>query len=240
SGFDTVDYSSSTAAVTVDLTNGGLGSGGYADGDVYYNISRVFGSDFNDTFSGGGYFYGGAGFDTFIGGATKGVYIGGSGFDTVDYSSSTAAVTVDLTNGGLGSGGYADGDVYYNISRVFGSDFNDTFSGDGYFYGGAGSDTFHDGSGNSVFIGGAGDDLFVFDDQSGIDIIWGFGAGDDMDRIDLSAATSIFDWTDLSTPANGHLYEDVLGNTIIDDLSGNTITLSGVSLSDLDAGDFIF
>ncbi|MEM1376719.1 MAG: M10 family metallopeptidase C-terminal domain-containing protein, partial [Pseudomonadota bacterium] len=119
SGFDTVDYSSSTAAVTVDLTNGGLGSGGYADGDVYYNISRVFGSDFNDTFSGGGYFYGGAGFDTFIGGVMKGVYIGGSGFDTVDYSSSTAAVTVDLTNGGLGSGGYADGDVYYNISRVF-------------------------------------------------------------------------------------------------------------------------
>ncbi|MCB1418005.1 MAG: hypothetical protein KDJ74_02965, partial [Notoacmeibacter sp.] len=131
------------------------------------------------------------------------------------------------------------GDRYYQIERVFGSNFGDTMTGNGYLYGFAGNDTFIDASGNSTYIGGADNDLYVFHDNFGNDTIWGFEAKNNLEDIDLSNVSSITSWIDLSTPANGHMYQSG-ADVIIDDLAGNTITLKNVIIGDLDASDFIF
>ncbi|MCB1417705.1 MAG: M10 family metallopeptidase C-terminal domain-containing protein, partial [Notoacmeibacter sp.] len=110
-GFDTVDYSASSTAVNVNLISGS-GAGGDAQGDTLTGIERIYGSNFDDVFTGSGYFYGNGGFDTFIGSTGASVFVGGAGFDTVDYSASAQAVNVNLVTG-LGSGGDAAGDRYY-------------------------------------------------------------------------------------------------------------------------------
>jgi hypothetical protein len=55
---------------------------------------------------------------------------GGVGTDTVDYSASSAGVTVNLTNTGAQSGGDAAGDILSNFENVVGSAHNDTITGD--------------------------------------------------------------------------------------------------------------
>jgi len=132
SGTDTANYSNATSAVTIDLKGGA--HTGDAAGDVFNSIEGFLGSTFNDTFIADG-------------NATK--FDGYSGtLDTVDYSQSGAAVSVDIGNsGGSGSGGDAAGDTYANIEQVIGSAFNDTLSSasvssDHYLAGGAGNDVY--------------------------------------------------------------------------------------------------
>ncbi|RXZ38982.1 calcium-binding protein [Oxalobacteraceae bacterium CAVE-383] len=136
-GSDTVDYSNSNAAVTVDLffTRGQGTSGGYAQGDVLVNIANVIGS---------------AGDDLFLANSVQNSFEGGGGNNTVSYEHSSSAdstgVIVDLsaTDGSGTSGNYALGDKFSNIQNVIGSAFNDTFvasSVANVFTGGGGIDT---------------------------------------------------------------------------------------------------
>ncbi|OWY31162.1 hemolysin D [Herbaspirillum robiniae] len=132
-GVNTVNYSHSNAAVTVDLsaTDGSGTSGGYAAGDKYVNIQNVVGSNFDDTFLASNQ----ANF--FDGGAMV------SAGNTVSYARSNGGVTVDLFHNN-GSGNYAAGDTYANIQNATGSAYNDTFVGNSAankFVGGGGSDT---------------------------------------------------------------------------------------------------
>ena len=72
---------------------------------------------------------------------------GGSGNDTVDFSGSTAGVSVDLRvalKPVPGLGGYAQGDLISGVENVVGSDFADMLIGD---------------EGDNRLDGGAGDDL---------------------------------------------------------------------------------
>ena len=103
-----------------------------------------------------------------------------------------------------------------------------------------GNDTLIGRAGNDTLNGGAGSDEFVFADGFGNDTISSFDATDNDEVINLAGVTSITSWTDLSNPANGHLYANAAGNVVIDDLAGNTITLTGVSVTDLGADDFLF
>ncbi|MFC7296972.1 calcium-binding protein [Herminiimonas aquatilis] len=126
-GNDTVSYVTSNVGVTIDtLLN--TGSGGYANGNIYASIEKFIGSSYDDVFKGG---------------TVANQFDGGSGgFDTVDYSASTA-VTVDLFNG-VGSGGYAQGDTYAHIQNVIGGAGNDIFIANtdkNTFNGGGGSNT---------------------------------------------------------------------------------------------------
>ena len=52
------------------------------------------------------------------------------GSDAADYSGSNAGVTVNLATGAV-NGGQATGDTIVNIENAFGSDHNDTLTGDG-------------------------------------------------------------------------------------------------------------
>lgn len=96
----------------------------YADaltGDRQAN--RIIGGAGNDTIAGDD------GNDTLIGGAGADSLAGGSGRDLADYSTSNAAVTVNL-NTGAGTGGHAQGDTLTQIENLRGSFYADTLTGD--------------------------------------------------------------------------------------------------------------
>ncbi|ALI06119.1 hypothetical protein AO356_04735 [Pseudomonas fluorescens] len=85
---------------------------------------------------------GGSGNDILYGGGGADQFIGGVGYDVAGYIDSKEAVTINLKTGV--HSGIATGDTYTGIEAIRGSNFNDTFVGDGSgmdFDGGAGIDT---------------------------------------------------------------------------------------------------
>ncbi len=100
--------------------------------------------------------------------------------------------------------------------------------------GGGGDDTITGLAGDDTLTGNEGADTFVFGSGHGSDTITDFTV--DTDRIDLTGLTGITQFSDLS------ISDDANGNAVIDLSSqgGGSITLTGVSTSDLDADDFVF
>ncbi|MGL4490718.1 MAG: calcium-binding protein, partial [Rhizobiaceae bacterium] len=159
-----------------DIMNGDAGS------------DRIFGDAGDDLINAG------AGNDTVIGGAGNDRFLaetgdgndvyfgdeisGGSSIDTLDMSTMTHAVTVDLGSG-IGGQGSASGT---NIG-------SDTLWGVENVTTGAGQDTIRASSVVNVMDGGAGNDRFVFGSTGAAngDTIIGFEAGD---KIDLSGIDS--------------------------------------------------
>ncbi|MBV0911573.1 Hint domain-containing protein [Anianabacter salinae] len=95
---------------------------------------------------------------------------GDAGTDTVDYSASAQAVTVDLA-AGTGSGGSAEGDTYTDIENVTGSAQDDRLEGnadDNTLDGAGGSDRLVGGVGNDTVSGGAGDDVIFGDTEEAL------------------------------------------------------------------------
>jgi Ca2+-binding RTX toxin-like protein len=132
-GANTVSYETA-GSVTVNLTTGG--TGGWAAGDTYANITTVLGSSSNDQLTGG------AGDDTLIGNDGADALDGSGGTDTTRYDGGVD-YTIDL-RGGASSGGDAAGDTYANMERFITNSGNDTFlMGDTatYVEGGSGTDT---------------------------------------------------------------------------------------------------
>src|SRR5450830_1085650 len=160
-GSDTVSYAQANDGngVTVNL-NSGQGTFGFADGDTYTGIENVIGTKYDDIFVAS------SDNNSFDGGTT-------SLHNRVDYSASTAAVTVDLTKtDGTGtSGGFAQGDTFVNIQDLTGSQYNDIFVASlasNKFDGGLGSDTVsyaqaNDGNGVTVNLN-SGQGTFGFAD----------------------------------------------------------------------------
>jgi Ca2+-binding RTX toxin-like protein len=163
-GTDTAYYFNATAAVDVGF--GITGAAGEAIGDVLTNIEFIEGSNYNDTLRDvgvGGSLSGGVGNDLFYSNAAITVMNGGIGTDTVDYASSTAAITVALATGGLG--GFAQGDSYVSIETVIGTNFADTLTGDVFgetLNGGAGDDILRGGIGADSLVGGTGVDTATY------------------------------------------------------------------------------
>lgn len=111
---------------------------------------------------------------------------------------------------------------------------NDDLQGDAgqdILIGGAGNDKLNGGSGNDSLRGGKGADTFVFEQGGDIDRVRDFTDGSDMiDLQDFNFATA----ADVLANASQK------GNKVVIELNDNdTIILNNVSLSDLDAGDFI-
>lgn len=197
-GTNTVSYANQGAGVTADLGNPGNNAGAAA-GDSYENIQVLVGTSSADIlygdnqdnviyggsgadiiYAGGGnnQLYGGDANDTFYAGSGANAFFGGTASDTVRYDNSDDAVNVNLTTG-LGSGGYAEGDTYSSIERVYGSDFDDVITGSNavnVLYGGDGNDVIHGVGGANVLYGGAGNDTIYA--GTGDDAIYG-GDGND-------------------------------------------------------------
>ncbi|WP_072794296.1 M10 family metallopeptidase C-terminal domain-containing protein [Cognatishimia maritima] len=241
-----------------DVLNGGTGDDfarGGGDKDTLNGedgADTLFGDRGNDVLNGG------TGADQLYGGYQNDVLNGGGGNDLLN-----GELGADTLNGGIGAdslfGGYQDDvlDGSWGNDLVRGGGDNDTVSGgDGndavhgdlgndevngesgndVLTGGGGNDTLTGGSGNDTMAGGAGSDTFVFADDHGVDRILGFDAGSSQERIDFIEISAI---TGLSDLLSNHAVQSG-SDVVIDTGSGNSITLAGISLSDLDATDFIF
>jgi Ca2+-binding RTX toxin-like protein len=165
-GIDTAIYSSSSAAVTVNLAFG-TASGGDADGDTLTSIENVTGSSFNDML---------------VGSTAANTLDGGDGTDQVIYAFSGAAVSINLaTNANTGSD--AQGDILLAVENVTGSAFDDTLVGNtavNVLAGGDGNDVLDGAAGGDTLDGGAGRDTATYAQSNAavtIDLIFGANTG---------------------------------------------------------------
>ena len=123
----------------------------------------------------------GGGMDVVIGSldAATDRYDGGEGIDTIDYSSATGDLVIDLASG-TASGTQTGTDTLVSFERVFGGAGNDTITGDDatvFISGGDGDDTITTGNGATAVFGGNGADTLT--GGAGDDTISG-GNGDDV------------------------------------------------------------
>jgi Ca2+-binding RTX toxin-like protein len=142
---------------------------------------------------------GGNGDDLFYLGTTAENIDGGAGFDTLNLSTYTTGVTVDLANPSANKGTAVAGDTLTGIEAVTGTTRADILRGDANdnrFVGNGGSDnlsgadgadTIEGGAAKDSLAGGAGDDVFVFATyQGGVDTITDFTSGEDMIHLKAS------------------------------------------------------
>jgi len=205
--------------------HGGFGADhlvGGADDDV------LFGEEGDDVIRGE------AGDDVIQGGRGRNLINGGEGRDTLTYAGVLSGVELDLEEGRARGGSL---DEISNIEDVLGSDWNDAFRGDGHdnllfgddgddvLDGRGGTDVLVGGRGNDILSGGAGDDIFVFGSGDEHDQIVDFGVGD---RIDIHGYTS------------AQSISQVGADTVIRLSATDLITLQGVDLSTVTAGQLVF
>jgi Ca2+-binding RTX toxin-like protein len=173
-------------------------------------------------------------------------FIGTEGLvDTVDYSSSTAGITVDLA--GTGSGGTAEGDAYFSIENIVGSIYDDILTGNddiNELIAGAGNDILNGGAGDDILSGGAGDDTYVFDIGGGLNTIMET-SGFDIIELGLGLVfddlTFVQDGDDLIIQiASGFIVTDFYSgdpNLIVEQISfsdGTTFDLTSLLVSNSD------
>jgi Ca2+-binding RTX toxin-like protein len=188
---------------------------------------KLMGLAGNDTLDGGN------GNDTLTGGAGDDTLIGGAGNDTASYGDAASDVTVSLAIAGVQATGSGN-DTLSGIENLTGSLHNDTLTGDtaaNILFGGDGDDVLNGGAGADTLFGGNGADKFLFDHGTGQDTVADFVSGSD--KLDLSA----FGFADFTAvQAATH---DVGGNAVIDLGGGDSVTLTGVTSSQLQSGDVI-
>jgi Ca2+-binding RTX toxin-like protein len=212
-GTDTLNYGTTTAAVTVNL--GARTASGFAS---ITNIENVTG---------------GSGADRFI--ATVGdgnnTYTGGVGVDTYDLSLTTAGATfVSVGATGLTATSADIGtDTLATVENIIGSQGNDVLTGTNpvnVIDGQAGDDTIHGGLGADVLNGGLGNDTFTYTMGDGSDTVDG-GAG-----LDTLNITGLAGNDTLDVLFNGTALTSVEGGPVTGveavraDLLGGTDTLN--------------
>jgi Ca2+-binding RTX toxin-like protein len=203
---DTASYSQSASGVYVSLFDN-TAHGGDAEGDTFWSIENLTGSDHNDTLIGNygvNVLKGGDGDDTLKGGGGADKLVGGSGVDTASYLDGDA-VTVSLASG-KGFGGNAEGDTLSGIENLTGSPYDDRLIGNGSantLRGSDGNDTLKGGGGADKLVGGHGVDLATYIDSPGsvtVSLATGVGFGADASGDKLSGIEDL----------TGSLYGDVL------------------------------
>jgi len=213
-----------------DTVNGGAGDDTLNGGD---NADLLNGGSGSDVLNGGN------GVDRLNGGQDSDMLSGGAGNDTLNGDLGNDTVSGDLGDDIVNGNGGND-----LVLGSFGNDTltgdagNDTLRGNGQnddISGGVGFDVLDGGNGNDMLTGGGNADIFVFGNGFGTDVITDFEALNAAEKIDLSLVSGITTFADLQA---NHL-SMVGADTVITD-GGNTITLTGVNMADLDASDFIF
>lgn len=221
---------------------------------------RLLGGDQEDALNGNGgndTLYGGNGFDAVDGGAGDDIVDGGAQADNLGGGTGN-----DTLRGGegldrlfgnegddFGRGGSSVDGLFgqQGNDRLFGeadddralggsgNDFINGGTGDDFLYGNAGFDTLLGGTGNDILQGDFNADEFAFVDGHGDDLITDFEATNDLERINLRNISEIDGFDDLMNNHTSQVGTDV----VIDTGNGNSVTLSGVDMADLDQADFI-
>ncbi len=216
-GVDWIDYRSSSAGVNVNLVTNVV-SGGDATGDIISGFEYIFGSDFDDVLIGT------AGRNAFRSGDGADIIDGAGGTtDYIDYIESASAVNVNLTTN-VNTGGDAAGDTISNVEWIYGSNHDDTITGDGannLLYGRNGDDIIYGKDGYDRLYGASGADTFVFEAAS---------AYNDRDQIHDFNDTSgdALDLSDLISGFNGNISEYV---NFVDDGAHLIVRVDGDGLA---------
>ena len=247
-GFDQATYNSdpnTTAGISVDMAGGTVTSTGAAIGtDTLRSVEGIVGTRFADSyvatgFNGSSTNAGSNGtFNSFTG-VGGGDTITGNGNTQLIYTTAGAGVTADLVTGIATAAGdpLFFTDHFTGVNAINGSGFGDTLlgnSGANNFSGQGGDDRLDGRGGNDTLTGGLGADTFVYSNGGGADTITDFSHAQG-DRIDLSGLNGISNIRDVES-----YLTTVGGNAVIDFGAGNSITLQGVTASNLVASDFIF
>ena len=198
----------------------------------------------NDTIDGGAgndYLYGGEGDDVIYGGTGEDRIDGGEGDDILrgaadnDTDTDVDTFVFEEGHGDDTIADFTDGTDLIDLSDLGIRNFAALTIAD-------------DANGNAVITTSTGNTItltgvatanldasnFLFDTTgtSGNDTITDFADGTDL--IDLGALDGVMQFNDMS------IADDTNGNAVITTSAGNTITLTGVSTSDLDASNFLF
>ena len=222
---------------------------GLAGNDTIYGnvgIDTLYGGDGNDSL------FGGTEDDLLQGGAGNDFMDGGDGIDTLDYTGSTAAVLLNLSNG-TAEGGHAVGDTFTGMENLIGSGFNDTLTGNlgaNVIYGMVGNDILNGGLGADTMYGGAGADAFFIDDigdvvseasGGGIDTVNSSVShilGADFEHLTLIGGQSI-DGTGNSgnnTITGNSGSTSLTGDNLLQGLEGNDVLFGNGGMDTLDGG----
>ena len=223
-GFDTLRGGNGN-----DTLDGGLSADKlYGQGGDDY----LEGGDGNDLLLGGtgaDEMYGGLGRDVFYFDHLDTVVDGGAGYDRAIASSTSQAVSLDMTSGSIQAAfGSAFGDTLDASgatfrTRIAGEDGNDTIIG------GTLADRITGDGGDDMITGGAGNDKFIFASGWGNDTITDFDNG--RDRMDVAQA-GITDISQLPISASG-------ADTLVE-FGADSILLQGVDVATVNAFDFRF
>jgi Ca2+-binding RTX toxin-like protein len=253
-GYDVANYGNDpavTGGIYVNMAAGTVSGDASIGYDTLRSIEVVRGTNFADTYVATGFgststnagsngtfneFEGMGGNDT----------ITGNGDTRISYASATGGVTVNLATGTASGNASVGTDHFTGVTRVRGSNFDDTITGgvtndvlegmdgDDVIDGKGGFDILTGGAGNDILTGGAGQDIFAFQNGFGEDVITDFNPGE-VDQIDLSGVSGVTDFSTLMSLAN----QDG-ADTVIDFGNGDVIRLSNVYMYYLSSSDFIF
>lgn len=234
------DYSDSASGYRGhDLIEGRGGNDTLLGGD---GGDTIFGGDGADSLNGeGGHdkLQGGTGSDRLEGENGRDTMLGGQGDDTL-----SGGGAGDRLVGGAGKDVLLGGDYDDVLSggkgrdQIYGGTGSDTLKGGAHgdrLFGGADDDTLDGGAGNDLLTGNRGNDVFVFADGGGADRIQDFAAKNDAEKIDLTGVSGLVSFADDLQGLMQQQGDDVL----IDFSQGDSLLLLGVSLTDLDAMDFL-
>ncbi|WP_159564423.1 beta strand repeat-containing protein [Budvicia diplopodorum] len=158
-GSNRVDFSKSTAGLTIDLLNGTATGGGQYG---LTNVQHIIGTEFADVLIGNGqdnHLQGGAGDDTLHHSGGNNIFDGGAGLNTLSYQTASAGVSVNMSQNQASNNGHGGADHISNIQQAIGSQFNDLIVGDSNnnaLYGEAGDDVLSGMGGDNILDGGGG------------------------------------------------------------------------------------
>ncbi|MBM3090339.1 calcium-binding protein [Ensifer sp. T173] len=227
-GLDTLDYSSVSQSIIIDLGEGNA-AGEEIGEDTISNFEVVLTGQGDDSVTaslGAETIATGAGDDTVKdagGDLLPDLYDGGDGTDTLDYSSLSRSIEIDLSEG-QASGAEIGEDTVANFEVVLTGQGDDSVIGSDNaetIVTGAGNDTIHDGAGADVVSAGAGNDTVMaaadsaddhYDGQSGLDTL-DYSAATQGVVIDLETgiATGVDIGTDIVTS-----FEQIVGSAQAD------------------------
>jgi Ca2+-binding RTX toxin-like protein len=244
-----------------DYLNGGGGKDklkGGGDNDI---LNGGGGGDRLDAGAGDDGVFGGKGNDVILAGIGLDQFSGGAGTDTIDYTGTLMAVSVDLHTG-VGSDGAA-GDTFVGVENAIGTAFSDELAGNSAgnrLVGGAGMDHLGGREGNDRLEGGDGDDLLesdagadAFIGGAGLDTVFyddatsrmainlangntnGAALGDTFDSIEKFFGTKFDDV--MLGDGNGNLFYGQSGNDVLIGKGGNDVVSGGEGADIVDGGD---
>lgn len=240
-----LDYSDMSDGIFANLKFGTI-----VDGGAGFSVDRIIGSGEVKQLRATSHddiIYGGKGDTTFILEQGNDFLAAGRGNDTLRYDrSGVDAIDVNLGNGS--ATGTWKGEVFNHTFRgvenvrgsrdgadkLIGSNADNVISGYG------GRDVIEGKGGDDYLLGGAQPDRFIFKNNSGNDVIGDFDAADNREKIVLRSVSEITDFADLTANHMTEFTDGTIRQTYISDGAGVNITLDGLLIADLDAGDFIF